>query len=115
MVGTVVANDIRRVALVQYLQLRDDLFLDGRLDLEVNAFSGQDGAGLFVANAVDDAAVARSKLHHLLELVVVAEFAKLLFAGKKWNVVKNSINGPSKISKYLSCIVIPFKRRTEEK
>ena len=32
------ADDERRVALVQYSQLRDDLFLDGRLDLKLTSF-----------------------------------------------------------------------------
>ena len=40
-VCTVVADDVRRVALVKNLQLGDDLFLDGRLDFEVNAFASQ--------------------------------------------------------------------------
>lgn len=53
--GPVEAHDVRRVALVQHLQLADDLVPDGWLDLQVNQLKGdrdqvqeqsQEGAGL---------------------------------------------------------------------
>ena len=66
-VCTVKPDYVGRVALVEHLELRDDLLPDGRLHLQVDHLLGHHGAGGAVTHAVHHAAVARTELTHLQE------------------------------------------------
>ena len=66
-VGPVKSYDVRRVAFVEHLQLRDDLFPYGRLHLQVDHLLGHHGARSAVTHAVDHAAIACTQLTNLGE------------------------------------------------
>ena len=65
MVGAVKPNDVGRVALVEHLELRDDLLPYGRLHLQVDHLLGHHGARGAVTHTVDHASVARTKFANL--------------------------------------------------
>ena len=55
MVSSIESDNVRRAALVEDPQLSDNLFLDGRLHLQMNHLLSHDHAGRFVTNTVNNA------------------------------------------------------------